>query len=149
MSVYFAQVGHYIKIGYSENPERRVRRLFSSDTRYGAPEDCPRDLASRHLIRAIDGTKDDEGRIHRALDDFCVGLEWYVDEPALREYIATVEQTEGEYPVLVREEGPAFVAYDEERDLTPAEYDQLRAALASMFTQTPADEGIPRSSSAA
>ena len=137
MSVYFAQVGRYIKIGYSANPERRVRRLFSSTSRYGAPEDCPTDLASRHLIRAIDGTKSDEAQIHRALTDFRVGLEWYIDEPALRDYIATVEQTDEEYPELVREGGPVSPAWDEERDLSTEEQSLLRHALESLFAPQP------------
>ena len=142
MSVYFAQVGHYIKIGYSANPERRVRNLFKSTTRYGAPADCPTDIASRHLIRAIDGTKDDEGRIHRALSDYCVGLEWYADEPALRDYIANVEQTDDEYPVLTRLEGPVRASYDE-ADLSDESAALLAQALSTLFPPHSLRGGVP------
>ena len=50
MSVYFIQLGRYLKVGYSETPERRHRRLFSGTTSYSAPWDCPRGLADRTLL---------------------------------------------------------------------------------------------------
>lgn len=86
MSVYFAQVGRYIKVGYSENPERRVRNLFKSETRYGAPRDVTTD-SPRHLIAAVPGELADEFAAHRALDDFRVSGEWFLDEPEVRTYI--------------------------------------------------------------
>lgn len=105
MSVYFAEVGPYIKIGFSRNPERRVRNLFASTTRYSAPADTPMDLASRRLIRAIKGDKGTEFQIHRALEDFNVGTEWFANEPELREWIDAAEYAE-EYEPLRRAGGP-------------------------------------------
>ena len=103
MSVYFAQVGPYIKVGYSTNPEQRVRRLFSSAT-FG-PIGTPRDLASRRLIRAIDGDKQTERQIHDALSDFRVVTEWFLDEPEVRDFIATVELAD-DYEAVTRPAGP-------------------------------------------
>lgn len=134
MSVYFAQVGPYIKIGYSENPEKRVRNLFKSGTRYTAPEGTPLHPSQRRLIRAIDGTWDTEQLIHVALEDFCLGLEWYVDEPEVRDFIATVE-TAKHYDRLNRPDGPVYEPYDESR-LPPEERAQLMAALNNMFKPT-------------
>ena len=133
MSVYFAQVGPHIKIGYSANPERRVRNLFKSTTRYGVPDGTPLDLASRHLIRYIDGEKDTERQIHMALDDFRIGTEWFVDEPEVREFIANVEPAD-EYEPVRRPGGP--VPYG--RPMTDEERDLLAKALQNLFK--PLDE---------
>jgi hypothetical protein len=89
MSVYFIQAGRYIKVGYSQNPERRFRRLFASATAYTAPKDTPRNLASRRLLKTIGGDQNTEHLIHAALGDYCVSGEWYIDEPELREWIAS------------------------------------------------------------
>lgn len=87
MSVYFIQLGRYLKVGYSETPERRHRRLFSGTTSYSAPWDCPRGLADRTLLGYVPGGKDDEGQAHRALDDFAVGCEFYLAEHPVLEYV--------------------------------------------------------------
>lgn len=87
MSVYFAKVGRYIKVGYSANPERRVRNLFQSATRYGAPRDISAQTP-RELLAAVDGTKDSETRAHASLGDFRVMGEWFIDEPEVREFMA-------------------------------------------------------------
>lgn len=89
MSVYFIRLGKYVKVGYSETPERRFRRLFSSGTGYSAPWDCPRGLADRTLIGHVRGSKDDEGAAHRALEDFLVGCEFYLAEQPVLDYAAT------------------------------------------------------------
>lgn len=89
MSVYFIRVGRYVKVGYSENPERRFRRLFSSTTSYSAPWDCPRGLAERQLLGYVCGGKDDEGVAHRALEGFSVGCEFYLAEQPVLDYVAS------------------------------------------------------------
>lgn len=88
MSVYFARVGQYIKVGHSANPERRVRRLFASETRYGAPDDCPTGLEHRELLATLPGHTTQEATAHAALDDFRVAGEFFVDEPEVRSYLA-------------------------------------------------------------
>ena len=105
MSVYFIQAGRYVKVGFSDNPERRCRRLFASNTRYSCPADVPLDLASRRLLKVIDGDKDTEARIHAALDQFCVGTEWFIDEPELRAFVDAVQPAHAYEPV-VRPAGP-------------------------------------------
>lgn len=87
MSVYFAQVGGYIKVGSSDDPERRVRRLFSSETRYCKPDDCPTDAGSRRLLLTIPGSLNVEWSCHRALDDFRVVGEFFIDEPGVRDFM--------------------------------------------------------------
>jgi hypothetical protein len=86
VSVYFAQVGRYVKVGYSANPERRVANLFKSATRYGIPRDLDIRLP-RHLLAAVPGHLNEERAAHAALDDFRVWGEWFLDEPEVRDYI--------------------------------------------------------------
>ena len=88
MSVYFIRLGQYVKVGYSDNPEQRFRRLFSGTTSYTAPWDCPRGLADRTLLGYVRGSKDDEGAAHRALEDFLVGCEFYLAEQPVLDYAA-------------------------------------------------------------
>lgn len=87
MSVYFIRAGGYFKIGASRDPQRRCDRLHLSGTRYTFPVGVSLDPADRELYRAVDGWKSEEGQIHLALDDFAVGLEWFLDEPPVREFI--------------------------------------------------------------
>lgn len=124
MTVYFAVAGPYVKIGYSQNPERRVARLFCSAT--PRPHDCPTGRGSRQLIRTIDGDKHVEAAIHRALDDFCVGAEWFAYGPPVADFIASVEPDRYDYPRLAREGGPReFVEQHlPERFRPPADYDE-------------------------
>jgi hypothetical protein len=130
MAVYFAQVGRYIKVGYSASPERRVRNLFRSGTSKSAPADCPRDKASRRLLAVIPGSLDTEHACHVALDDFAVGGEFFVDEPEVRHFIA--EAKRGHIEQMTRPAGPVTPDYDE-RDLPPAQYAQLVWALDRIF----------------
>lgn len=104
MSVYFAQVGPVVKIGYSANPERRVANLFKGSTLYSAPAVAIEHRDERHLLRAIDGDKNTERQIHLALSDFNVGLEWFVAEQPILDFAATVQEAD-EYEPLHREGG--------------------------------------------
>jgi hypothetical protein len=98
MSVYFIRVGRYFKIGASEEPVRRYANLRKSGTRYTFPIDADASwLAGDHeLFRVVDGWKDRERLIHLALDAFTVGLEWFLDEPAVREFIVSLPANEPE-----------------------------------------------------
>ncbi len=108
MSVYFIRLGRYVKVGYSETPDKRFRRLFSSTTAYSAPWDAPRALADRTLLGYVRGSKDDEGRAHRALDDFLVGCEFYLAEQPVLDCVARCLST-GHIATepIERAEGPA------------------------------------------
>lgn len=86
MSVYFIRVGRYFKIGASDNPARRCERLDRSGTRYTFPADVSVD-DPRELYKVIGGWVDLESVIHLALDDFSVGLEWFLDEPPVVAFI--------------------------------------------------------------
>lgn len=87
MSVYFIQTGRYFKIGYSDDAQRRFDNLHQSGTRYTFPADASPSLRDRTLYKVVDGDKSTEWAIHTAVSDFGVGLEWFLDEPALREFI--------------------------------------------------------------
>lgn len=87
MSVYFIKVGRYFKIGYAEDARRRFERLHQSGTRYTFPVDASWSIEDRALYKVVDGDKSDERRIQLALDDFTVGLEWFLDEPAVRDFV--------------------------------------------------------------
>lgn len=88
MSVYFIRIGKYVKIGYSEHPERRCRRLFSSSTSHAAPWDCHRGLHWRELLGYVPGDTGDERRAHRMLDEYAVGCEFFLAEPGLLDYVS-------------------------------------------------------------
>lgn len=103
MSVYFIKIGRYVKVGFSENPERRMARLWSSGTRYGRPWDLSLD-EPREMLLVIDGDKRVEWRCHTALSDYWAGGgEWYVDEPGVREFMESARF--GEYPEMERPGG--------------------------------------------
>lgn len=102
MSVYFAKIDRYIKVGYSANPQRRVANLWKSGTRYDRPVDCP--LVQPVLLLAIDGDKPLEARCHEALGDYYAASEWFIDEPGVRDFMAQAER--GRFPVIVRPGGP-------------------------------------------
>lgn len=108
MSVYFIACGGFIKIGFSDDPQRRVKNLFRSSSRYAAPRAAFEARDSRQLIGYIEGEKDAERRLHLALDDFAAGCEWFVDEPTLREYLAglPVDDPDQSFVRLAREDGP-------------------------------------------
>lgn len=115
MAVYFAQVGRYFKIGASEDPERRVAQLHRGSARYTWPADAPITADARTLYRVIDGWKDRELHVHQALEDFSVGLEWFLDEPEVRAFIdslPTRETSRMEFlPKVVRPSGPCEAEY--------------------------------------
>lgn len=101
MSVYFAQVGRYIKVGFSYNPERRVKNLWKSETRYSRPLDCPLDAPV--LLAIAPGGRGEESLCHLALEDFAAGGEFFVDEPPVRAFIP--EAQAGRYHRVPREAG--------------------------------------------
>lgn len=111
-SVYFIQVGKYVKVGISENPERRCERLFSSSTQYAAPWDCPKERPARRLLGYVPGRLGDEFAAHQALSDFAVGCEFFIDEQPVRDYMArcidagrvlheeSIERADGPHPFV-------------------------------------------------
>lgn len=105
MSVYFAAVGGYIKIGFSDNPERRVARLFRGSTLYNSPQGAYLARGTQKLIRTIEGDKSVERGIHIALEDFMVKREWAVDEAAVRSFIAAATDWTHTYAPVVRDGG--------------------------------------------
>jgi hypothetical protein len=108
MSVYFIRLGQYVKVGFSDDPERRFRRLFSSATGYSAPWDAPRALADRTLLGYVHGTKDDEARAHDALSDFLACCEFYVAEQPVLDYVgACLSRGDVVTPSIPRLGGPA------------------------------------------
>lgn len=107
MSVYFIACGGFIKVGFSENPERRAVRLFSSTSRYSAPRAAYEARGGQALLGYIEGDKTTEARLHAALDDYSVGCEWFIDEPELRDYLASLTDAD-EFAPITRTAGPAW-----------------------------------------
>lgn len=134
MSVYVARVGRYLKIGFSENPERRVRNLWKSGTRYGRPWDLSVTEVPELLMVVEDADKSDERAHHRALADWAVGCEWFVDEPAVREFMQAMVNRGAHYSAprverLERDGGP-FVPVPFE-DMLPERADEIDRMVAN------------------
>lgn len=87
MSVYFIRVGRYFKVGYSDDPDRRFHNLHKGGTRYTFPADVSIKVEDRDLYKVVDGWKDVEQCIHLALDNYAVGLEWFLAESPVLEFI--------------------------------------------------------------
>lgn len=77
MSVYFAQVGRYIKIGYSRDPFKRAQTITRSGKR---PNDVPF-AADVTLLGYIPGTRRDELLLHARFDAAWVAGEWFALTP--------------------------------------------------------------------
>ena len=110
MSVYAIECAGLLKIGYSTDPDRRVAALFQSGSRYSAPRAAYEARGTQRLVAVIDkATKQDERAIHWALDDYSIGCEWFLDEPEVRELLASF--TLGDQPEPIgRDGGPAWEA---------------------------------------
>lgn len=113
MAVYFIACGGFIKVGFSDDPEKRTKNLFRSTSRYSAPRAAYLARGTQELIAAIEGTKSTERAAHAALEDFYAGCEWFVDEPEVRHFAATCTPEEREYPKVVRPAGPVNVPFGE------------------------------------
>ena len=84
MSVYFARVGRYTKVGYSKNPIARSTTITTTGQR---PDDVPRG-AEANLIGWVPGGRARESWFHRTFADSRVAGEWFVlDESAVRDLI--------------------------------------------------------------
>lgn len=142
MSVYFARVGRYVKVGYSLTPERRVANLFQSGTRYARPVDCPLD-AERELLAVIDGGLNEEDACHQALDDFAAGCEFFIDEPPVRAFIEQAKA--GRIVSIAREGGP----FEPVSNITDEDRASLRHALDHLFDRVWPDGQPPRAEQAA
>jgi hypothetical protein len=104
MSVYVIECAGLLKIGYSEDPERRTAKLFQSTSRYTAPRPAYEARGTQRLVHVIDrASKQDERAIHAALDDYSIGAEWFVNEPPVLALVRSF--TCGDLPELVVREG--------------------------------------------
>lgn len=113
MSVYFIACGGFVKVGYSEDPDKRCANLFRGTSRYTAPRAAYEARGTQTILSVIEGTLSTERAAHAALEDFYAGCEWFVDEPAVREFAMTCTPEERDYPKVVREGGPVFVPFGE------------------------------------
>lgn len=84
MSVYFAQVGPYIKVGFSDDPVSRTATV----TRLG---ERPADVARgehAHLIGWVPGDRTCERELHRRFADRWAAGEWFhMDATEIRQVI--------------------------------------------------------------
>ena len=116
MSVYAIRCGGLLKIGFSENPARRCTRLFRGSTLYSAPRAAYEARGTQTLVHVIEkASKSDECLIHRLLDDFAIGCEWFVDEQPVHDVLAAyrLDLSHGELR-QTRIGGPAYRALPRE-----------------------------------
>ncbi|VXC06763.1 GIY-YIG nuclease family protein [Aeromicrobium sp. 9AM] len=85
MSVYFASVGLYMKVGYSKDPVGRAASLTTGKAQY-RPADIERG-AHADLIGWFPGDHAAERAAHMALGRKHVMCEWFIDCPEVRDYL--------------------------------------------------------------
>jgi hypothetical protein len=84
MSVYFAQVGEYVKVGYSADPIQRAHTLTRNGER---PDDIPFG-ADVDLIGWIPGDRKLERALHHRFGSHWIAGEWFrMDTSAAHEII--------------------------------------------------------------
>ena len=84
MSVYFAEAGGYMKIGYSADPISRVGTITTNGTR---PADLPR-AADATLLGWVPGTRAEESAFHRRFAADWIAGEWFrLDPDVIRDLI--------------------------------------------------------------
>lgn len=84
MSVYFAQAGPFVKIGYSADPVARSTTVTTNGTR---PADLPRG-ASAKLLGWLPGGRHEEAALHRLFAADHVAGEWfYLDPETVRDLL--------------------------------------------------------------
>lgn len=89
MSVYVAQVGAHIKVGYSDNPVRRVKNMMQGAVARPVMLDRK---AERVLIGTFDGASlDDERLLHESLADHHCMREWFFADADLIDKIRAFE----------------------------------------------------------
>lgn len=112
--IYFAHIGDYVKVGFSTNPEKRVKTLRSPGERTihpalradGAGPFIPalEPLRSLHSVPTRRYPHDAESEAHCALYQYHVNGEWFIGEPDL---IAWIERQETDrFSWLPRAGGP-------------------------------------------
>jgi Meiotically up-regulated gene 113 len=69
-SVYFAQGGPFLKIGFSRNPEKRIANLGYTLSR-------PKDTGPLTLIATLPGSRTLESLAHKLFGVFRIGGEWF------------------------------------------------------------------------
>ena len=113
MSLYVIECANLLKIGYSENPERRTAFLFRSTSRYSAPRAAYEARGTQRLVHVVPGaTKPDERMVHLALDDYAIGCEWFVNEPAVLDLVRTFKPDDMPERII-RPGGPVWDTFPE------------------------------------
>lgn len=108
MALYVIECGGLLKIGYSENPERRLAKLFQSGSRYSAPRAAYEARGTQRLVHVVDrADKNDERMVHIALEDYSIGCEWFVNEPAVLDLVRNFTPDDIPEPIK-RPEGWAY-----------------------------------------
>lgn len=82
--VYFLQGDGFIKIGYSENPQYRLKQIRSND---GTQYPAGMDYAGVTIIRTIPGGRPLERKLHAKFAHLRHTGEWFTEAPELTDYI--------------------------------------------------------------
>jgi hypothetical protein len=132
--VYFIRRGIHVKIGYSYDPEHRAaqidRNIDGTAKPWGYNYRAPIEI-----LRIFKGSRTDESLLHRTLNDFCAGGEWFIAEDELLAYIANVKP--GTYPPVTRR-GGTYVAPQ------PGLSEYEMQALSPFRSRDEWDEGLSR-----
>lgn len=92
--IYVATWGPYVKIGFSQSPERRMRYLP-----YGTPQTPKLDVRKIGypvLVGAFEGDRGTEALLHRALAEHRVSGEWFDGSASpVRAVVAEAEWRKG------------------------------------------------------
>jgi len=91
--VYFVRCGRYVKIGFSFDPNKRVRAI-QSEVRSGRARFVPEDIEHfrpMELIHVIPGCRmRDERTVHGLFDRFRVAGEWFRYDLAFQRQLAAM-----------------------------------------------------------
>lgn len=84
MSVYFARVKGYVKIGFSKDPSYRMQTLLSGGSKH------PEDLSYGDwvdLLGTVPGDRKRERELHKEFEEHRVVGEWFIDHPDIEQAI--------------------------------------------------------------
>ncbi|GAB2970063.1 GIY-YIG nuclease family protein [Nocardioides montaniterrae] len=140
MSVYFAESGPYMKIGYSADPAGRMTTVTRNGQR---PDDLPFD-ADADLIGWIPGDRKVERELHQRFASIRVSGEWFWSEreaavQIIREHPSGVDiHGMSAIAVFLMREHPTATRADLEAIGVQVEAVPLAEAMAILFTATDA-----------
>lgn len=87
-SVYFVMSGRHIKIGWTAKPSRRLKEL-----QIGSPDRLK-------VLAIVEGSQDDERRLHTQFRDLNIGGEWHLATAELKASIQRIQMQKCLTPIV-------------------------------------------------